>query len=91
MFSCEFCEISKNIFFTEHLWTIASECFTGDIAVKQENFIFCALTVEELSTDKRKEPWSVYTFLDYLLNHDSKEKDLRFDMLVSSFAQDFLH
>ena len=20
MFSCEFCEISKNIFFTEHLW-----------------------------------------------------------------------
>ena len=25
MFSCEFCEISKNIFFTEHLWTTASE------------------------------------------------------------------
>ena len=24
MFSCEFCEISKNIFFTEHLWTTAS-------------------------------------------------------------------
>ena len=27
VFSCEFCEISKNTFFTEHLWTIASENF----------------------------------------------------------------
>ena len=25
MFSCEFCEISKNTFFTEHLWTNASD------------------------------------------------------------------
>ena len=25
MYSCEFCEISKNIFFTEHLWVTASE------------------------------------------------------------------
>ena len=25
VFSCEFCEISKNTFFTEHLWTIASK------------------------------------------------------------------
>ena len=24
MFSCEFCEISKNTFFTEHLWVTAS-------------------------------------------------------------------
>ena len=24
MFSCEFCEISKNTLFTEHLWTTAS-------------------------------------------------------------------
>ena len=24
MFSCEFCEISKNIFFPEHLWATAS-------------------------------------------------------------------
>ena len=24
VFSCEFCEISKNTFFTEHLWTTAS-------------------------------------------------------------------
>ena len=25
VFSCEFCKISKNTFFKEHLWTIASE------------------------------------------------------------------
>ena len=25
VFSCEFCEISKNTFFTEHFWTTASE------------------------------------------------------------------
>ena len=25
LFSCEFCKISKNIFFTEHLWATASE------------------------------------------------------------------
>ena len=25
VFSCEFCEISKNTVFTEHLWTTASE------------------------------------------------------------------
>ena len=25
MFSCEFCEIFKNTFFTEHLWTSAFE------------------------------------------------------------------
>ena len=24
MFSCEFCEISRNTFFTEHLWTTVS-------------------------------------------------------------------
>ena len=24
VFSCEFCEISKNIFFAEHIWTTAS-------------------------------------------------------------------
>ena len=25
VFSCEFCEISKNTFFTEHLWATPSE------------------------------------------------------------------
>ena len=26
VFSCEFCEICKNFFFTEHLWAAASGC-----------------------------------------------------------------
>ena len=29
MFSCEFCEISKNTLFTEHLWTTASDFICG--------------------------------------------------------------
>ena len=29
MFSCEFCEISKNTFFTEHLRTMASKKLQG--------------------------------------------------------------
>ena len=28
VFFCEFCEISKSTFFTEHLWTTASETNT---------------------------------------------------------------
>ena len=28
VFSCEFCEISRNTFITERLWTIASSMFT---------------------------------------------------------------
>ena len=30
MFSCEFCEISKYTFFTEHLWATASVLITGE-------------------------------------------------------------
>ena len=26
VFSCEFCEISKNTFFTKYLWATASNC-----------------------------------------------------------------
>ena len=31
LFSCEFCEISKNTFFTEYLWTTASKEFKTSI------------------------------------------------------------
>ena len=34
VFSCEFCEISKNTFFTEHLWATASK------ATKQKSYYF---------------------------------------------------
>ena len=48
-------------------------------------------TIEELSTNERKTPSSVYKFLEYLLKLDNKGKDLRLDTLVNSFVQDFLH
>ena len=35
MFSCEFCEISKNIFFTQHLWVTASVFFQN---LRQSSF-----------------------------------------------------
>ena len=37
MFSCEFCEISKNNFFAEHLWTTASNHFRTIKSLKNEN------------------------------------------------------
>ena len=43
-----------------------------------------ALKIEDFSTEQRKVPWSVYTFLTYLLKLDNKEKDLKLKL-------DFLH
>ena len=48
VFSCEFCEISKNTFFTEHLWTTASEAaefrcavgLTTILRLLQRNFLY---------------------------------------------------
>ena len=40
VFSCEFCEISKNTFFTEHLWTTASTLICDCL------FIFNSMKVE---------------------------------------------
>ena len=31
VFSCEFCETSKNTFITEHIWTTASDYFSSII------------------------------------------------------------
>ena len=33
VFSCGFCEIPKNTFFTEHLWTTASECIWNNYII----------------------------------------------------------
>ena len=38
VFFCEFCEISKNIFSTEHLWTTASETFMVIIIPVKESY-----------------------------------------------------
>ena len=34
VFSCEFCEISKNTFFTEHIWMTAYVIFFTRVIVK---------------------------------------------------------
>ena len=39
LFSCEFCEISKNTLFTEHLWATAS-AFRQSLILTLNNFIF---------------------------------------------------
>ena len=44
MFSCEFCEISKNTFFTEHLCATAS----GKIIVQNHLATFCSRKLEEI-------------------------------------------
>ena len=71
----------------------AAETMKNDILTHYHNLgdIEWPPTIEELSTDERKAPRSVYTFLEYLLKLDNKEKDIKLDTLVDSFAQDFLH
>ena len=33
VFSCEFCKISKNTFFTEHLWATAPEAWQANMSI----------------------------------------------------------
>ena len=42
VFSCEYYEISKNTFFTEHLWTTASELQNGMLMSE-----FCGMKIQE--------------------------------------------
>ena len=37
VFSCEFCEISKNIFFTEHLWWLLLCILQGKVELSSQN------------------------------------------------------
>ena len=38
VFSCEFCEISKNTFFSEHLWATASESIFFNLTFESLNY-----------------------------------------------------
>ena len=42
VFPCEFCQISRTTFFTEHLWTTASEAFQSKKR-NEENELLCFL------------------------------------------------
>ena len=45
VFSCQFCKISKNTFFTEHVWATASmitmheKCFAADLVTFTEEIV----------------------------------------------------
>ena len=45
VFSCEFCEISKNTFFTEHIWTTASE--VGPWIRLDKHWLFIKLVISK--------------------------------------------
>ena len=49
VFSCEFCEISKNTFFTEHLWTTVS-----DIKKDNSNFKLIVKRVIDIVSNRQE-------------------------------------
>ena len=54
VFFCEFCEISKNTFFKEHLWTTASvnSCFSIIFSIFNKLKILCKDCLIDLSVSK---------------------------------------
>ena len=52
MFSCEFGNVSKNIFFTEHLWATASAQIDPDKLVNYYSVKSCLRTVDQHSIGK---------------------------------------
>ena len=52
MFSCEFCDISKNTFFTEHLWATASAQIYPEKIVNYFSVKSCLRTVVQHYTGK---------------------------------------
>ena len=63
MFSCEFCQIYENTFFTEHLWTTASEEFK--LKLKNLGNIHCILVVCSWTSLKILR---ILLFISYFLN-----------------------
>ena len=62
MFSCEFCQISKNTFFTKHLWATASILLEGR-RLKQIDISI----ISKLTKKKRKKEKCSYIFYFLLL------------------------
>ena len=52
VFSCEFCDISKNTFFTEHIWATASAQIDPDKIVNYSSVKSCLRTVDQHYTGK---------------------------------------
>ena len=58
MFSCEFCEISKNTFFTEHLWTTASKSYRPKTAACSKIVSLLRLFLRFFETQKKGNWWA---------------------------------
>ena len=72
MFSCEPCEISKKTFFTEHLWTTASERLGIGFILKKFCFLFIKVT--------RKNFYYHISFLrDFFCNNSFDTKTIKFN------------
>ena len=66
VFSCEFCEISKNTFFTEHLWTTASINWTmtrNQVFIKANNPISTKFAVKRT---RRRRNFSIAKFFSLM-------------------------
>ena len=48
LFTCEFCEISKNTFFTEHLWATASMIKDNNINLNSQTKFFSSRTSTQI-------------------------------------------
>ena len=91
MFSCEFCKISKNTFFTEHLWATASEIFRLIWLSSQKQFRFLSshsinhvfITITEKIRETSDENEYTYgVFLDFQKTFDTVNHEILFDRLA---------
>ena len=57
MFSYEFCEISKNTFFTEHLWTTASKGYRRKTAACSKIVSLLRLFLRFFENQKKRNWW----------------------------------
>ena len=60
MFSCEFCKISKNTFFKEHLWTTASafRLIKNQAGIGKASH-FIAVSIFQVSKQRRSLPFDL--------------------------------
>ena len=70
MFSCEFCQISKNIFFSEHLWKAASKN-----RMKAIKFVSCKSFHVRPPSEKKSARLRILVFaLKYMLQSEADYK-----------------
>ena len=69
MFSCEFCEISKNTFFTEHLLVTASEMLTKKLYMNTRKQFF-RLDETRLNTSIQAQTFIDIQSIEWMIKSD---------------------